>query len=64
MTHPAELRDGNGTVWKLTKNSPSTDQLGRALSTRNGQPLYYSTGADNWALTRDEIDQQYGLQAS
>lgn len=51
MSHPTELTDGTGTVWKRAASPP-----------RNGQPLYYSTGKDNWALTRDEIRERYGLK--
>ncbi|MEV4424051.1 hypothetical protein AB0K23_01480 [Streptomyces sp. NPDC049602] len=62
MTHPDQLTDGTGNVWKLTHNPPPADRLGRILSTRNGQPLYYSTGTEDWALTPDEIRAQYGLR--
>jgi len=47
---PAEVIDVNGDVWKP---SPSP--------ARGGEPVYYNTtGADGYALTPTEIDQEIG----
>ena len=61
MSHPDQLTDGTGTVWVI-RNAATNDRLSALCNTRNGQPLYYSTGADSWSLTRDEIKARYGLK--
>ncbi|MFF7023034.1 hypothetical protein ACFY97_18775 [Streptomyces klenkii] len=52
MKHfPAEITDGNGVVWKPA-----------AHPVRNSEPVYYSTGSEDWALTPSEIKAQYGIR--
>jgi hypothetical protein len=48
---PDQIVDGDGIVW-LPAASPG----------RNGEPVYYSTGEDNWALTATEIKARYGIK--
>lgn len=47
---PEQVVDGRGVVWLPALASPG----------RNGEPTYYSTAEDGYALTPTEIKAEYG----